>query len=97
MVRETNSLSPLSSRSSSSRISGCGEAAVEVVSQTLSNQESHRKGRNHLADPLSAHQLHRVTREDSQTFLSAVISFWALPASKWHFLATDSDLFGSQT
>lgn len=97
MVGGTNTLSPLSSRSCSARISGCGEAAAEVVSQILSNQESHRKGRNHLADPLSAHQLHRVTGEDSQTFLSPVISFWARPASKWHFLATDSDLFGSQT
>lgn len=95
----SNSLSQLSSRSCFSRIGGCGEAAVEVVSQTLSNQECHRKGRNHLADPLSAHQLRRVTREDSQTFLAAVISFWVRPVSKSKSvsLATDSDLFGSQT
>lgn len=42
-------------------------------SQTLSNQECHGKGRNHLADPLSTHQLRRLTGEASQTFLSAVI------------------------
>lgn len=48
-----------------------------ALTLTLANQECHRKRRIQLAKPLSAHQHHCMTWEDSQTFFSQEIRFLA--------------------
>lgn len=76
------------------------ELSPGALTLLLANQECHRKGRIQLAKPLSAHQHHCMTWEDSQTFFSQEISFLARSVFKWvlcHFSVADSNPFGSQT
>lgn len=74
--------------------------SLRAFAEPLVNQYCHRAGRIQLAKPLSAHQHHCMTWEDSQTFFSQEISFLAQPVFKWvlcHFTVADSNPFGSET